>query len=181
LLREPVRSLRRAGLVVLSRADLIDKTERQAIRERAEASAGRPIRWLEARHAPLDVLDADGRSYPLASTLGVPVAAFCGIGNPEGFRKTLEQIGTPLVGFQEFADHHPYHARDLSDLAAWATGLRAELVLTTQKDLVKLRTQALGSLPLRALRIGLDLIDGPSMLDEALTPLLPRSSPIARV
>jgi tetraacyldisaccharide 4'-kinase len=173
LLREPVRSLRRAGVVVLSRADLISVEERKAIRTRAERDAGQPIRWLEARHAPLDVLDAEGRSYPLAPTLGVPVAVFCGIGNPEGFRKTLEQIGAPLVGFQAFPDHHPYHARDLADLAAWATTLGAELVLTTQKDLVKLRTQTLGPLPLRALRIGLDLMEGASVLDEALTPLLP--------
>lgn len=173
LLREPVQSLRRAGVVVLSRADLISVEERKAIRTRAERSAGQPIRWLEARHAPLDVLDAGGRSYPLAPTLDVPVAAFCGIGNPEGFRKTLEQIGTSLVGFQAFPDHHPYHARGLADLAAWATTLGAELVLTTQKDLVKLRTQTLGPLPLRALRIGLDLMEGASVLDEALTPLLP--------
>lgn len=173
LLREPVRSLRRAGLVVLSRADLIDGAERKSIQGRAEASTGRRTRWLEARHAPLDVLDANGRSYPLASTLGVRVAAFCGIGNPEGFRKTLEGLGVTVVGFRAFPDHHPYHAQDLADLAGRAAGLGAELALTTQKDLVKLRTQDLGPLPLRALRIGLDFLEGAALLDEALTPLLP--------
>jgi tetraacyldisaccharide 4'-kinase len=62
----------------------------------------------------------------------------------------------------------------VGELAAWARGLGADLALTTQKDLVKLRVANLGSVPLRALRIGLEVLSGASLLDEALTPLLPR-------
>ena len=51
LLREPARSLRRAGVVVLSRADLVDRSTRVAIRARAEKAAGQ-IRWATARPRP---------------------------------------------------------------------------------------------------------------------------------
>src|SRR5262249_36912880 len=88
LLREPVGLLRRAGVVVLSRADLIDKSQRQAIRREAERQAG-PLRWVEARHAPRDLIDADGQSFPLSGLTKARVAAFCGIGNPQGFLRTL--------------------------------------------------------------------------------------------
>lgn len=49
----------------------------------------------------------------------------------------------------------------------------ADLALTTQKDFVKLRTQALGCVPLRALRIGINIISGADELNQALTAILP--------
>ncbi len=172
LLREPIRSLRRAGVVVLSRADLVDESTRRAIRERAGRAAG-PLRWAEARHAPLDLIDAEGRSTPLSDSQGRKVVAFCGIGNPEGFRRTLAGLGLEVAGFRAFPDHHPYSAGDVADLSAWARATGAELALTTQKDLVKLRVLDLGPAPLRALRIGLDVMDGSEVLDRALSALLP--------
>ena len=172
LLREPVKSLRRAGVVVLSRADLVDEATRRLIRERAGRAAG-PLRWAEARHAPLDLIDAEGRSYSLSDADGRKVGAFCGIGNPEGFRRTLEGLGVEVSGFRAFPDHHPYEASDVADLTTWVRSLGIELTLTTQKDLVKLRTLNLGPAPLRALRIGLEVIDGAEVLDRALSALLP--------
>jgi tetraacyldisaccharide 4'-kinase len=172
LLREPVGSLRRAGVVVLSRADLIDEAARAAVRTEAERRAG-PLRWAEARHAPLDLIDDEGASTPLGSLEGRTIAAFCGIGNPEGFRRTLETLGVSVVGFRAFPDHHAYSAADVADLTAWALSLGADLALTTQKDSVKLRAASLGPTPLRALRIGLEFLAGAEVMDDALAPLLP--------
>lgn len=167
LLREPVRSLRRAGVVVLSRADLVSEGERSAIRSRAERAAG-PLRWAEARHAPRDLLDAEGGSEPLDRVRGAPVVAFCGLGNPEGFRRTVLGLGADLVDFRTFPDHHPYTRADVDDLLRWARGRGASLALTTQKDSVKLRLPNLGPVPLRAVRIGLELVGGAEVLEESL-------------
>jgi tetraacyldisaccharide 4'-kinase len=172
LLREPVSALRRAGVVILSRADLVDEATRRAIRAEVESQVG-PLPWAEARHAPRDLIDADGRSSPLDRLPRLAVAAFCGIGNPEGFRRTLERLGIAPVGFRTFPDHHAYSGRDVAELAGWVRDLPAGLALTTQKDLVKLRTTTLGAVPLCALRIGLDLLSGAPVLDEALSRLLP--------
>lgn len=167
LLREPVGSLRRAGVVVLSRADLIDNDQRQAIRREAERRAG-PIRWAEVRHAPTDLVDFRGVSEPLECLGGRKIGAFCGIGNPEAFRKTLERLGVNLVGFRSFPDHHPYARGDVADLGAWLRAIGADLTLTTQKDLVKVRISELGGIPLQALRIGLEVMEGGAILEESL-------------
>jgi tetraacyldisaccharide 4'-kinase len=172
LLREPIGSLKRAGVVVLSRADLVDEATRRSIRDRAERAAG-PLRWAVARHAPRDLIDEAGRSSPLSELAGKKVGAFCGIGNPEGFRRTLEGLGLDVVGFRAFPDHQPYGASDVADLSGWVRSIGAELALTTQKDSVKLRAPSLGPAPLRALRIGLDVMDGAETLDRALSALLP--------
>jgi tetraacyldisaccharide 4'-kinase len=175
LLREPVGSLRRAGVVVLSRADLVDAVTRAAIRTEAERRAG-PLRWAEARHAPRDLFVSGSEPEPLDRLAGARVAAFCGLGNPEGFRRTLEELGVAPADFRAFPDHHPYNARDVADLGTWAREHGAELVLTTQKDLVKVRTAALGGIPLRALRIGLEVTAGHEVLDAALAAIGPAAN-----
>src|SRR5262249_29456864 len=134
LLREPVASLRRADLVVLSRADLVAPDERRSIRAEAERH-GRPVRWIEARHRPMELVDAEGGASSIEGLAGRPVAAFCGIGNPEGFRRTLLPLCGSLLDLRVFPDHHDYNAADVESLVAWARGLAANLVLTTQKDL----------------------------------------------
>ena len=174
LLREPVKSLRRAGVVVLSRADLIGAGERQAIKSFAERRAG-PLSWVLARHAPIDLVDDLGNSFSLNELAGQSVLAFCGIGNPEGFRRTLLTLTGDLIGFRVFPDHHPYTASDVHSLEDWVAqaGTAANLVLTTQKDSVKLRAASLGPAPLRAVRIGLEIMAGHEIMDDLLARLLP--------
>jgi len=170
LLREPIRSLRRARVVVLSRADLIAPSERAAIRSRAEKAAG-PLQWVEARHAPRCLVDCQGTTFALDRLNEIAVAAFCGIGNPEGFRRTVIPLCHNLLDLRIFPDHHNYSASDVRALERWADDLRADLVLTTQKDLVKLRASVLGLAPLRALRIGLKVMEGGAILDDVLARL----------
>jgi tetraacyldisaccharide 4'-kinase len=174
LLREPIGSLRRAGIVVLSRADAIEPAVRAAVRAEAERRAG-PLRWAEARHAPRDLVDSSEASHAPGTLKGRRVAAFCGIGNPEGFKRTLAGLCVELAGFRALPDHYDYQAGDLSELAEWARSLGADLALTTQKDLVKLRTLSLGPMQLLALRIGLEVTEGAELLEDALRALLPAS------
>jgi len=172
LLREPVRSLRRAGLVVVTRADLVSDAALLAIREQAGRHAG-PLEWVLARHAPVAVIGTGVDDEPVESLKSRRVAAFCGIGNPEGFRRTIAPLCGSVVGFRVFPDHHNYTAGDVADLTAWVRSVGADLALTTQKDLVKLRAARLGPVPLRAVRVGLEVMDGANHLESALSPLLP--------
>ena len=82
-------------------------------------------------------------------------------------------MGVDLVGFRTFADHHHYSALDVAELANWGRSLSSDLLLTTQKDLVKLRDARIDSLSLRALRIGFEPLDDPAPLETALDKLLP--------
>jgi tetraacyldisaccharide 4'-kinase len=84
--------------------------------------------------------------------------AFCGLGNPASFRKTLEGLGIEIADWRTFADHHAYSSTDIQDLRRWAETLPKDaLVLTTQKDAVKLRITELAGRELWSLRIGLEL------------------------
>jgi tetraacyldisaccharide 4'-kinase len=174
LLREPIGSLRRASAIILSRADLLNPIEREAIRIEAVRRT-RSVPFIEACHAPIDLIDGAGRIYPIEDLPSQSVAAFCGIGNPEGFRRTLLPLCRSVLDLRVFPDHHPYTAADVMNLQTWAKELEANLVLTTQKDLVKLRANTLGTVPLRALRIGLEIMGGIEALERILDRLVPNS------
>jgi tetraacyldisaccharide 4'-kinase len=129
--------------------------------------------WLETIHAPQMLLSSDGRQAPLNILAGRPVAAFCGIGNPAGFRHTLKTCGYDVRGFREFSDHHPFGPGDVADLTAWAEQLDVEAVVSTHKDLVKLGRPALGRRPLWAVAIGLKCLVGQTEFEHCLARLLP--------
>ena len=84
------------------------------------------------------------RLVPAAGTedlVGRNVLAFAGIGRPQKFFDTLAEIDAQIVGTREFADHHPYPADEIMALVEAAT-LREAIVVTTEKDAVRLPPEA---------------------------------------
>jgi tetraacyldisaccharide 4'-kinase len=65
--------------------------------------------------------------------------AVCGLGAPQRFYNGLAEAGTSILGQTSFADHHRYLARDVDAIIRQANTLGASAVLTTEKDVVKLR------------------------------------------
>lgn len=174
-LREPASGLRRAGAVVLTRCDQVPAEAVDAITAwLAQRFSGTPVATTE--HRPAELLGGD-EAEPVEALAGKPVAAFCGIGNPDAFRRTLESLGATVVNFRAFPDHHPYSRADVDDLTRWAEALPAETwVATTQKDWVKLRVPDLAGRPLRAVRIGLAFRSGQDAFDAALRRIAPAES-----
>lgn len=169
-LREPVEGLRRADAVALSRAELLSADARTALRhEVARIAPG--AAWAEVTHAPCGLLAPDGSREPLEFLSGRPIAAFCGLGNPAGFRHTLEACGYGVAGFREFPDHHAYTAADVAALTAWRESLGGAALVCTHKDLVKLRCLPLGEQPIWALEIGIAFLAGQAELEAMLAAL----------
>jgi tetraacyldisaccharide 4'-kinase len=176
LLREPLSALRRAHAVVLSRADLVDAAERRRIREVAARHAPSAA-WAEVAHKPAALIDCDGRRRELSELRGRRVAAFCGIGNPAAFCRTLESCGCELAALREFPDHHAYGEADIDSLLKWLRELHdVEAVVCTHKDLVKVGLLHLGSCPLWALIVGIEFLSGAEALEALLAPLAERAA-----
>jgi tetraacyldisaccharide 4'-kinase len=168
LLREPPSSLRRAGVVVLTRCDQVGGAARDLLREAVRRLApGAPV--AETTHRPVGLGNGARAAAPIDRVRGRPVAAFCGVGNPEAFRRTLHDLGADVVAFRAFPDHHAYARADVDGLRAWARQQPSDcVVVTTQKDLVKLRLSDLGGRELWALRIQLHIEAGADEFDRKL-------------
>jgi len=164
-LREPLAGLARADVVILSRADMLDPTARNEVRDRVAQLAPNAL-WCEVVHGPAELTNTRGETQPLSALAGKRVAAFSGIGNPAGFRHTLFALDCEPIAWREFPDHHRYTAEDIASLTDWATD--AELVLCTRKDLVKLQDATLGKVPLWAVNVELCFLCGQQQFESAL-------------
>ena len=168
LLREPPSSLRRAGVLVLTRCDQTPAEQRERLRQTITRIAPH-VPVVETTHRPVELSNSESDNAPLDLLREGPAAAFCGLGNPEAFRRSLLDLGARLEDFRVYPDHHAYTREDVEELRRWASGLPAgAAIVTTQKDLVKLRLSRLGDRALWCLRIRLRVESGQDVLDGRL-------------
>ncbi len=104
------------------------------------------------------MIDAHGTRTGLDQFVGRKVFAFCGIGNPEAFMATLASLGAKIVGRCILEDHCPYTPDLLAELCQLAKKSDAGLMVTTQKDLVKIDADDL-PLPLSALAVDMEITE----------------------
>lgn len=93
---------------------------------------------FQSDHLPGDLVPALP-SQPSSESVSAPaLGAFCGIGNPDSFFRTLQSLGLEISERMVFADHHHYTKSDLAELLERSRrgGLRW---ITTQKDAVRLQ------------------------------------------
>lgn len=173
LMREPLRSIARADLVIITRADLV--APEQLISIRTELAKHNQVAMVvEATFQPTRLINAAGETRPVSEIVGKRWLGFCGIGNPASFAETLQQAGATLAAFESFPDHHHYTSADLTRLERLATESGSDGLLTTQKDLVKVQTSKLGGLPLWGLVIGTTIVRGTHIIEHHLFRLLDR-------
>jgi tetraacyldisaccharide 4'-kinase len=165
--REPLSSLARAGLILITRSRSVSADRLAALRGEVARRAGKvPIATVDFPATGL--LRGGGEAEPIETIRGKKIGAFCGIGHPEAFARTLADLGAQVVDLRPFPDHHPYRAEDIRDLEGWARRLGADGVVTTQKDSVKIRLAELGNQPLWAVRIEAVVTDGRDLCDDLL-------------
>jgi tetraacyldisaccharide 4'-kinase len=172
ILREPVKHLKRANYVFLTKSNGRRDAELEALI--AKHNPGADI--IECAHRPqylqrsdLSPADPAGRT-PLAWLRGRRVFAFSGIATPESFEKFLRDLGALIVGRERFLDHYRYQAHDLDQLQLLAKRGGAECLMTTEKDAVRLPHAVPGDwLPIHYLRLEIEILRGAADFDEAVS------------
>ena len=100
-----------------------------------------------------------------------PVAAFCGLGEPRSFWRTLELLDIQVAFRLAFGDHHAYTPSDLKHLAVQASAAGAKVLVTTEKDIMNLPDGAEALLyphKLFWLEIGIEIDNEPELLRRIL-------------
>lgn len=173
-LREPTIGLRRADVIVLTRGDMVSDEQRRAIWDQV-LKLDLDAALVEMRHQPSRLLNASGAFAEIDSLRGQKVLAFCGIGNPSGFRHTLSEAGMEVIELREFDDHYHFDGEDIHNLEQWvAEQSDIAAVLCTHKDLVKVGVDRLAEKPLWALTIEAHIVDGQAELEERLEEIVTR-------
>ena len=164
ILRERTAALERAQVLVLSRFDGSPAAEQN----REELAGQRFDRLIfTARHCPTRLFDAvTGEERPLSSLENLPIAAFAGIGRPEGFFQSLSHLGAKLVYSSALPDHHPLTIDLLNFFLQETAELKPELWIITEKDWVRLPESLPRDMRLWVLTIELDFGEESSRLKD---------------
>ncbi len=148
-LREPVDSLARADALVVTRSD---GRGPEALR----SALGRHhpgVPQFHCRLVPRGFVKPDGETVGPAALHGFSAYAFSGIARPERFEDDLKGLGLRIAATRRFPDHHAYRRRDLEEIGAEARLSGADVLVTTEKDLVRIVQPPEGPTPLYALAI----------------------------
>jgi tetraacyldisaccharide 4'-kinase len=133
-LREPRRGLSRADCVVITRTDQGGDTT--SIRSAVEGLVG-AVPIFSSRMVTAGIRRLGGESADRQNLVSQPLAAFCGVGNPESFFTQLRHEGLAPAVTRTFTDHHHYTQSELKALAREAKARGAEGLITTAKDAIK--------------------------------------------
>jgi len=177
LLREPPSALRRADMLIITRTDLVPTTDLARLKANLARLVRPDVPVLVAEHRPAVLRLLDGTERDIAGLRGQPIAAACGIGNPDAFRRTLADLGADVRIFRSFDDHHAYTRDEMRELLASAENAGAKMLVTTGKDSVKWR-QLLEKLPapaavtVAAVEVALVITEGEEVLRRSVANLL---------
>jgi tetraacyldisaccharide 4'-kinase len=148
ILREPLAHLRRAHLFVLTKAENTEmcKPLEKVLRQYHPSSL-----VFHSHYEPRGLVGPKEEWDGLHSAKGKKVLALSGIANPEYFSLLLRKCGMEIVSEAVFPDHHRFTNEDLVSIEERSKGV--DWIVTTEKDMVKLKRFNIDSLRLRALRI----------------------------
>ena len=161
-LRETPEGLARAGVVILTRSDMVPKPEREKLR--AEITRLAPAATLAiASHIPAGLREfkENGADYYPEKLKGLNICAACAIGNPGGFFKTLEALGAKLQKTWAYPDHSDFSVWQADRVIETAAKLKSAAIVVTEKDAPKLLRHVRGDeFPIWVLDVRFGITEG---------------------
>ena len=168
LLREPIKNIRRADYIFLTKSDGSRRLRHlKAFLRRQNHLA----EIIECCHKPqyLEDVFQRGERLPLEYLKGKKVASISAIANPASFNGFLADLGGDIVEEVHFADHHRYRQQEMIDFINKAKAAGAELIMTTEKDAVRMPRLDRRDIPILFLRVQIDILSGQESFDQCIS------------
>jgi tetraacyldisaccharide 4'-kinase len=159
-LREPFTALKRADVFLINRSENIDFNKLQEIKKSLNTLSPENSGIFAAETVLGKCISIADQEEKEASFLKEKkVFAFSGIGSPEAFQKSIKTADGEVVSYRVFKDHYNYQKEDILTLLDQYESSQADLILTTEKDAVKLFdfAEIIGDLPLYYLTISMKI------------------------
>ena len=162
-LREPVSALKRADMIIYTHSDEAPDDCCENI------PVSKNILKLKTIHTFDKIVHiTDQKKISPEELNKKKIVIFCGIGEPDSFRKRVEQYGAEIVYYKYFPDHYVYKLDDLQSLQKTAENLKADFIITTQKDSVKIKELTPALSLIWIVRMKIEFSKGEKKFQEAL-------------
>ena len=154
-LREPWSCIKRADLVLLSKTNLTE--ESSFIKNKLEKTS-LPFFYSSIDLNPALVNCHNNTTMSVKKLKGTRVLLVSAIGDPDGFHSLVQKTGADILKYLIYRAHYSYTKNDLKAIRKIKEEVNADLIITTEKDLLKLKDFS-RDMPIHALRIGLNIED----------------------
>ena len=147
ILREPLSHLNRADLFLFTKSDQSSQLTRSSLTENIRQYNTKAPIVESIHHAKEFVEIADWykgiqqNPLPLEELKGKRVMVFSAIGNPSSFEQNVSGCGLDIVEAIRYPDHHDYGMLEMQYIGERASKLKADALITTGKDAVKIPTE----------------------------------------
>ena len=166
ILRGPVRNLKRADIIFLTKCRGDVSAVKEEIR-RYNTTA----EIVECNHTPKVMKDVWSREeFPLDWLRDKTVCTLSGIASPKGFENSLRHLGAKVVWCERYADHHRYDASEVLYALNRTADMGADALVTTEKDAVRFPRLETAPVKCLYLRIAIEILVG----GESFTQLINR-------
>ncbi len=176
--REPLSSLRRAAIVVITHKGATAARLRDMASAVNDVAPNLPYAVVHFTLAELRNArrGSEGERLPLNTLVGRAVIAIAGLADPDAFFRQLTAAGANVTGFA-FPDHHPFSEADITRILH-ATGAPEMTFVCTLKDAVKLATLWPATAPpLWYVSQALEVEEGADALEQLLAQVTRTESP----
>jgi len=177
ILREPLGSLKRASIVVLTDVNLTPRKELEDLKAKIHSLSPK-IEFIEAYREPLYFYRPESRERIQVGRLhGQRATAFSGIGTPRSFQMLLNQIGLRTVRNFEYSDHHPYTDDELREIVRAKEASESQEIITTEKDFYRSEKSIRKIVKPLILKVRLRLTTGEHILHQYLSRFIDHQAP----
>ena len=137
VLREPLSSLKRADVFILTKID--GSNQIQSLSTMLTKINPKAL-ILESRYKSAGAIDVfDGEVLPEDFLKEKQVVGFCAVGDPVSFESSLKNSGAESSKLFIYMDHHIYNKDDIQRMIGFCRTKNIEILVTTHKDAVKMR------------------------------------------
>lgn len=168
ILREPIKNLRRADYIFLTKSNGGSHLKHLKGFLRRH---NRRAEIIECCHKPRYLEKVYDRGYreDLDFLKGRKIAAISAIAVPSGFEKFLGQLGGEIVHSTHYADHHRFTQQELIDFVNGSKAAGAEIIVTTEKDAVRMPRLSRYDIEFYFLRVEIDILSGQENFDQCIS------------
>lgn len=165
ILREPVKHLKRASYVFLTKSDGKRDLDLEELIHEHNPDAD----IIECAHRPkfLRRIGSD-EQQPLDFLKDKRVGAFSGIAVPESFEKFIRDLGGKIAFSRRFLDHYRFTSEDFVSIFSEGIEKKVDFLVTTEKDAVRLPDGLPCPVPIYYLRLEIEILHGASDFAEAV-------------
>jgi len=156
ILREPLSSLKRADVFILTKTNL--NPDNQDIKDLLSSINPQSL-IVESTHSPLGFyrLREKDEFLRLEALKGEAVTLISGIADPDSFENLIASLGINIGLAFRFPDHHNYSKEELDRVIKNSKDKNIGTIITTEKDAARIRSLQLTAYSLQLLYLRIEL------------------------